>query len=338
MDRTASPRPGFTLVELLVVITIIGILVSMLLPAVNQVREAGRSTTCKSNMRQLAMAMDLYHAKRGSLPMGAWYSSTGSNENWKLTGFGWTALHLILPYIDQEAIYNAFSFTPRQGDSNAQQNAIPIIPGSNPRRSVKTFVVPNFVCPSDQSRGVVPGSTTALSNYVGSAGATAVSAVGAYNCKCSQPYNVYVPKNPSPKVSGPFRVHNDTSTWYRRPAVSYPMIRDGQANTILMGEIRYGCSPHIGGGWAVSTNGCGIISTIIPINVYTCEPFQSCQSGDPCKSLNNYSLSVGFKAAHPGGANFSMCDGSVHFLSEGIDHQMYQYLGACDDMQPTRIP
>ena len=347
MDRILSPcgerlgsdlgpevRRGFTLVELLVVITIIGILVSMLLPAVNQIREAGRQTQCKSNLRQLGVAMDAYHTKHGSLPVGAWYMGVTEGTVWHLVEYGWTALHMILPYIEQQAMYREFNFTPKK---TRDTQSYPYVPGSNPRITAQSFRIPVFVCPSDSARGIRPGTTVALSNYVASAGCTNVSTVGDTNrpCKCSHSYNAFYPK-PSPRLPGPFRVHN-LSLAERRPAISYAMIRDGQSNTIMMGEVRQGCSPHIEAGWVSSTNGCAIISTQIPINDDTCQGVDACQSNG-CRSEYNYSTSIGFKGAHPGGAHFLMCDGSVHLLSESIDHQMYQYLGACDDGWPTRIP
>jgi prepilin-type N-terminal cleavage/methylation domain-containing protein/prepilin-type processing-associated H-X9-DG protein len=334
-DAPAELRRGFTLVELLVVITIIGILVSMLLPAVNQVREAGRQAQCKNNLRQLGVAMDAYHTKAGSLPMGAWYNGVTEGKTWHLTEYGWTALVYALPYIEQQSVYGAFDLKPK---NTRDSQSYPYVPGSNPRISTLSFRIPTFVCPSDSARGIRPGTTYALSNYVASAGATQVSTTGDTSrpCTCNQPYNVFYPKLPSPRFPGPFRVHNFPQA-DRRPAITYAMIRDGQSNTIMMGEVRQGCNPHIEGGWVSSTNGCAIISTMIPINYDTCQGVDACSS-DGCKSEYNYSTSIGFKAAHPGGVNFVMCDGSVHFFSESIDHQTYQYLGACDDGRPAVPP
>jgi prepilin-type N-terminal cleavage/methylation domain-containing protein/prepilin-type processing-associated H-X9-DG protein len=326
------PRRGFTLVELLVVITIIGILVSMLLPAVNQVREAGRQVTCKNNLRQLAMAMDSYHSKRQSLPIGSWYTSTGSESNWKMTSFSFGAMHLILPYIDQEALYNSIKFGPFDGNDWASK--APTLYFTNPPQSARNFLIQTFVCPSDSARGVVPGSKVALCNYCGSAGSSGISATGNWNCKCPCAYNSYLPTQPSAKIPGPFRSHNNTTAV--RPAVNYAMIRDGLTNTILLGEMRYGCSPYIGSGWFYPISGNGHVTTVVPMNTDTCTP--TGKNDDPCTQVCNENFARGFKSAHPGGCNFAMCDGSVHFFSESIDHQMYQYLGACDDLKPTRIP
>jgi prepilin-type N-terminal cleavage/methylation domain-containing protein/prepilin-type processing-associated H-X9-DG protein len=327
-------RRGFTLVEMLVVITIIGILVSMLLPAVNQVREAGRQTSCKNNLRQIALAMDSYNTKNGSLPYGEWYDAVTEGKTWHQTEYNWNCLVLILPFIDQMSLYSAFEFTPKKV---RDREDYPVVPGSNPRITAQSFRISMYVCPSDSSHGVRPGTTIALNSYVGSAGSVTVSATGDSTrpCLCSQPYNTYYPK-PSPKLPGPFRVHR-TSLAANRPATTYAMIRDGLSNTIMLGEMRYGCSPYAESAWCRSINGSGIVSTIIPINADTCEGVEIC-SQDGCKSRYNYSMSMGFGGWHPGGANFAMCDQSVHFLSEGIDHQMYQYLGACNDGQPTRVP
>ena len=96
--RRRRASHGFTLVELLVVIAIIGILISLLLPAVQSARESARRMQCGNNLKQIGLALTGYHASHGTFPFG----------NYSKHGTGWTAY--ILPYIEQEAMYNRISF------------------------------------------------------------------------------------------------------------------------------------------------------------------------------------------------------------------------------------
>lgn len=98
-------RRGFTLVELLVVIAIIGILIGLLLPAVQMAREAGRRTTCRNNLRQVGLALHAYHDVRGTLPAGYTYRADPTGNT---LGFGWATLSL--PHIEQQSLYGEFDF------------------------------------------------------------------------------------------------------------------------------------------------------------------------------------------------------------------------------------
>ena len=110
-------------------------------------------------------------------------------------------------------------------------------------------------------------------------------------------------------------------------------ITDGLSKTIFLGEVRADCSVHARNGWLHSNNGNGLVTTIIPINFDSC---QSSESGaDTCNQPCNWNAELGFKSAHPGGANFVFGDGSVRFLTEDIDHQTYQYLGDKADGEPV---
>ena len=105
---------------------------------------------------------------------------------------------------------------------------------------------------------------------------------------------------------------------------------------MFFGEVRRSCSVHVSQGWAWSNNGNGHMSTIIPLNYDSCEPAGS--SAPACNQLCNWSTEFGFKSQHPGGSMFVLGDGSVHFLSEAIDHQNYQYLGAKADGEIASLP
>ena len=101
------PRVGFTLVELLVVIAIIGILVALLLPAVQAARDAGRRAHCSNNLKQIGIALHLYHDAYKTFPAGAYYDGPSYPE----TKFLGTVAHRLLPYLDQQDIFDAYDFT-----------------------------------------------------------------------------------------------------------------------------------------------------------------------------------------------------------------------------------
>jgi len=109
---------------------------------------------------------------------------------------------------------------------------------------------------------------------------------------------------------------------------------DGLSNTIYFGEVRRACSVHVQAGWARSNNGNGLTSTLIPIN------YNSCDNGatNGCQRPCNWNTELGFKSRHPEGAHFLMGDGSVHFLTESVDHWTFQYLGGKSDGKSVQVP
>jgi len=133
-----------------------------------------------------------------------------------------------------------------------------------------------------------------------------------------------------------------SSPYHTWPPVRLEMIHDGLSNTIFVGEVRPYCSNvAYSYGWASSDNGCGQISTVVPINYNTCTaPSGSAAPNNPDTSCGFYTscMQYGFKSRHPGGANFIMGDNSVVFLRETMDHMTYQYLGAIDDGNAVSVP
>lgn len=353
-------RLAFTLVELLVVIAIIGVLVALLLPAVQAAREAARRNQCMNNLKQLGLGMLNHETAKKRFARNEQYIYTLSSGGGQLRDF---ASHLVMvsPYMEATALYNQLNLevsgtTPPPGDQ--------IVQGA-PLRQLPLAV---FTCPTDDKTGVVepnngfindwphlirPG-LVATTNYAGSMGAQLMGWQGC-NVKSIIGYtgNVYGMNTEYPgddwfnttskKSSCPDQPNGNSrgdcpdpatlsgvfsrSNW----AASLREIEDGTSNTIMMGEIRPSTAEfnwiH---GWTYSE---GMwFATTAPINYETDPALVGGAAAPVCRRWGkDFSTAHGFKSLHPGGANFVYCDGSVHFLSESIDYTNYQRLGARSD-------
>lgn len=309
VDNASARRQAFTLVELLVVIAIIGVLVALLLPAVQAARESARRMTCINNIRQCVLATLNFEDTKGSLPPGAlWRDQNNAlQENSGL-------LAKILPYAEDASLHNLIDFTKRARDQKTPDG-----------KFISSYLVSMYLCPSDSEEPLYvtsSGQEMATFNYSASHGSA--ERIDSPNCSCRLVHTWNrdaLKENDSGKretYSGPF-------TRWSVPT-KLKEITDGLSNTIFFGEVRQGCSNHTRNGWLHSNNGNGLTTTIIPINWDSCgDPLD--RSINPCNRPCNWNAELGFKSAHPGGAHFGFGDGSAHFLSEDIDHQMYQYLG-----------
>ncbi len=319
---------GFTLVELLVVIAIIGILIALLLPAVQAAREAARRTQCVNNMKQIGLALHNYHDTHKVFPPGAlwahdlpWRGPPSPNPE------RGSVLMFLLPFVEQGPLYDAIDF--RSAQSVYAQF---IDPPANTKR-VRNVIIPAYTCPSDTHQGLVPNTNRGAHNYSANYGPTGVGQ-GNPRCPCPNSYNSFRPK---PSGHG---AHNPTgpfTRWGNRFVCRMADVTDGLSNTIFFGEVLVDCSVHVRNGWARSNNGQGLTSTLIPINYDSCAPNVSAAGGDGCAARCNWVTEFGFKSRHPGGANFLLGDGSVRFLSETIDHANYQLLGQRDDGLPVQM-
>jgi prepilin-type N-terminal cleavage/methylation domain-containing protein len=355
MRTAAERRRAFTLVELLVVIAIIGILVALLLPAVQSAVEASRRTQCGNNLRQLGIALQAYHGAHNILPYGGWCLWEGPEPPPTIESRG-SMLHLILPHIEQQQIYDElFNVGNQYPGFNLTDKFMEQHPQFATLRKHKISV---YVCPSDDSRAVNTGNY-GLSNYGGSAGPMAVSAAGNYRTPClcpeGQTFNdLYKTTLAAPAgfrrllpgytnryaaTPGPFaRIHSKVTEGAHRHLVNVSMVKDGLSNTIFMGERRVRCSSHALGGWAVSNNGSGLLCTTIPINYDSCGDRAFYSGTNGCRTDCNWNVELAFRSNHPGGAQFLMGDGTVHFLPDEIDGETYQRLGGIDDGRPVTIP
>jgi len=310
---------GFTLIELLVVIAIIAILIGLLLPAVQKVREAAARMKCQNNLKQFGIAIHAYHDNNSKLPPGGYY-------NWDQRG---TWLVYTLPYMEQDAMFKKAQAA-AGGPLETTANSVGIASG------VLNQKLPYTRCPSDGDYD----ATAPVSNYVGSLGPQC--AVG--NCGWD-PYQQYCNQPAWGWTTSPD--HGNTLTLselrgcFNRlgVTVTFASIKDGLSNTILIGESLPVSHDHLAQNqWWNYNAGQAHCSTIVPINYLMSSGNTSNPSYGPLNSncqthINNWNISWGFKSNHTGGTNFVFGDGSVKFINEKVDHRTYNQLGCRNDGQ-----
>lgn len=308
------------------VIAIIAILIALLLPAVQQAREAARRSQCKNNLKQIGLALHNYHDNALQFPPGAF---------WNLPAFGACAagghqkgsilLHL-LPHMDQAPLFKQWSFAICNTDVAVDGSGV----------ELRRKEIPGYLCPSDVSPRK-NGNGIAVHNYaacvgpvrtggaVGNNGTTAV-------CQCpAAPFDIYAkPATGTNGVPGMF------TRQYRTSAMRD--CRDGTANTILFGEVRPDCSNHANAGWANSNNGNGLIATLYPINYDTCNTATPPVPTAACNYRCNWVTELGYKSAHSGGAHFTYGDGRVSFINQTISMTVYSALGGKADRVVAEAP
>jgi prepilin-type N-terminal cleavage/methylation domain-containing protein/prepilin-type processing-associated H-X9-DG protein len=287
-------RSAFTLIELLVVIAIIGVLIALLLPAVQKVREAANRIKCANNLKQIALATHNYHDANQKFPYGTLDRQSGEPAASYVTGF-----ILILPYLEQDAV--ARRWDPKKPRTDTSTEAT--LGYSN--SSLQRMLIPTYVCPSMTPPNVPLGGTEnrAYCSYLFSSGTPDVQ--------------LFHYGGAEPAFDGAIVPLKDRSGTPSSPNVqptNMTSITDGTSNTFLIGETDFKPrgvpSTEMGGVWAYGYIGYAWGTTFHPFNRH-----------------NNTSTIYGaFRSEHTGGAHFAMADGSVQFVRDSIPLNTYRAL------------
>jgi len=302
MSRTTGRRrPAFTLIELLVVIAIIAILIGLLLPAVQKVREAAARMQCSNNLKQLGIALHSYHDTNGKLPPGQ-YNTFYSNDAPWIRGC-W--VQPILPYIEQDNLYKTY-------DAARQTNGDWALLCPNKDTKIKTFT-----CPSDPNGGKTQTRDT---NTIG--GVAQMQGLHTNYVLCAS--------------SGYYTANGQTmdGTFYVKSENKLVQITDGTSNTVFASEIRL--SPDVTandlrGRYCNSWEGNNLFSTLNPPNT-TVADGQQYQGqpivGAPLANGGPAALALYARSAHTGGVQSLMGDGGVRFVSNTINPVAWRSMGS----------
>lgn len=305
-SRQPGRRSAFTLVELLVVIAIIGVLVALLLPAVQSAREAARRMQCSANQKQVALALHNYHSTMNRFPSGQFIQvDATAPDDWAR----WSWFSGILPYVEQQAladIYSTHLSTPRTG-AHSYTNL--------PAKDAKVQV---FMCPSDPANPKTTNGSSASNqqgfhgNYMLNAGSTFFNPGGAAN---------------SLNLNGLFYVLSTTR---------FADITDGTSSTLFSSEILLVKDGAVGSGsedvrgrYHNSRHAGAFFSTLYAPNTTQPDRFNYCINtvrNAPCTSTGT-DVITSPRSNHSGGVVASLADGSVRFLSNTINNVTFQALG-----------
>jgi prepilin-type N-terminal cleavage/methylation domain-containing protein len=315
--RSLRFLPGFTLVELLVVIAIIGILVAMLLPAVQSAREAARRMQCGNQMRQIGLAILNYETAHGVFPISIAYNKPAGTTA-DVNGKGWIVS--ILPQLEQQNLYDKFvpCFNGDIGAGSGMKNPV--------CRDAMKIKLPVLHCPSDASARELAtdqfqweGIEVALTSYKGVIGDTRMGGSSSMHQGTEPDCHNTIGCN------GMFYRNN-----YREP-IDMAQLRDGASNTFMIGEDVPEYNNHCA---AYYCNG-DYSSCHAPLNFF---PDLNQTPAPSTPWPNQWWNVMSFRSRHPGGAHFVNADNSVHFISETIDYTLYRALSTKAGREVVTLP
>ena len=353
-SRTRKPHKatsGFTLVELLVVIAVIGILIAMLIPAVQAVRSAARRTHCSNNMHQIAIAIHHYDDAHKRFPVNQVGPGLDNGSGGFESGY-YSWLVPILPYIEESPVFYKFHIGLNNGDGDGYQ-----VSSSHPNAEAVSSRISTYLCPSDDAdydNTVMGSANPASGSYVGNAGWPSL-ATG------------FNGERPTPgRFNGVIALHHPSIeiNWHQS-RIRFRSLKDGAAYTAMISErliqtgstvgtIREGDrrlqslhilsrsetlseidqqmqsshthvfeSAHIGRSWSSGWPLAG------PTYMHVKTP--NTLIGHYSSSVEEGDFVITPSSNHGGGVNIAMADGSVHFAPNGVDPQVWRAIGSRDD-------
>ena len=340
MSLRECRRRAFTLVELLVVIAIIGILVALLLPAIQAAREAARRTQCTNNVKQLGTALHNYHDTYGVLPIGVRRGGTG--------GWGTSFYVGLLPFIEQNTLFEEWPWGSTDGYTagNTALRGGPPLYANGPYVNLLNIKLPPIRCPSSALPEFNTGNNAVqMASYAGIMGAvdnqgTFVETRVRPCCTCcstdgSSTYN-------GGRLSGGGLLLLNTSVGFRDAT-------DGTSNVMFLGEssawafegvTRRHVDPSWPHGWAMGTGstaqitGGGGNADMRPFNLTAIRYSVGTRNWVLPGVTSNHGANNPLLSEHPGGVMVGIADGSTQFLSQDTDLMLLKFLATRDDGNP----
>ena len=338
-----SGKKGFTLIELLVVIAIIGILIALLLPAVQAAREAARRMSCSNNLKQIGLALHNFHDSHSAFPVGSPSKTCPGYEDIGPWQYRWGPLAMLAPYMEQFNVYEALNLdVPLYGHSGAPQKGPGY--GVHPSNVVPVSQeIPFFYCPSDRQEKVVPPDAEAewaASNYMACWGRSAPTATGtAISDDADGLFNSRAAVRLADVTDGT----SNTAAFSESLLPDVNMSSSGgivlteqNKDLVIVGD-RSGGSPTLTVEWCsrfgepVASRPSRTTRWVDGFILYTAyyhwwgpnSSIPDCAKWSPLRSLWQMA-----RSRHPGGVNVGLADGSVHFVNDTVDLQTWRALGS----------
>ncbi len=313
-QSASSRRLGFTLVELLVVVAIIGILVALLLPAVQAAREAARRTQCMNNLKQIGLGVHNYHDTHGTFPPGGVHTDPSGQGATNSRFTNWAIA--ILPNLEQSSLYEEYN----QNLYNWHPNNMPLL---------KT-TLDVMTCPSDvetESLLVARGASEAIArgSYKGVAGRRFRSGSAYFD----YPGHADMVTSAERRMRGPLHFVGVGGFTCERLS----SILDGSSNTLLVGEYHTQTLPDNGTFWA-STFSFHNLASAQPESYTRIPDWERCYAATG--NRRHWECLRAFASLHAGGSiNFALCDGSVRSINPDIDGNLFQALSTIAGAEPV---